>query len=191
MTTIDTGGNRIYFAGNPWPEGHAINTFDWTAKRVDGDLWFEFHLQSAQYDHERKIVDDEDTDYNSEWEAPSVWTNYGRSTMSATQWHAGGFKVCPIEDFSMETLDGMTFEIDAGSDPGEEYPERAFHIYLLGHDAVVDHRIHFKRIGDSTRFDILWSGKIALIYVGDDTPKYRFEARLHAVECPGIPALQG
>jgi hypothetical protein len=88
--------DRIVFAGNPWPEGHAIARFEWTADIRDGQVWFGFHLESANYYAEREGDDlgDEATD----WQAPIVWDNYHRARISSTYWHRGGFVVCALTD---------------------------------------------------------------------------------------------
>ncbi len=66
------------------------------------------------------------------------------------------------------------------------HEERAFHIYLLGHDAVADHRITFTRVPGTQLFDIAWQGKIALAYVGNYAPEHPFRAEIHGVQLPSI-----
>jgi hypothetical protein len=178
---------RIVFPGNPWPEGHPIEEFAWTARIEDGDLWFDLHLRSAEYDSEREI-EDEDDEKDSDWEAPTVWNNYHQCTLSSTFWgEAGGFRVCPVDAFSPVWLDGRVFAIDPIDSEIDDADNRPFHIYLLGHDSVANHRIEFRRIADSDTFDILWTGDIALSYVGDYRLGHRFDARIARVPCPAIP----
>ncbi|WP_213600936.1 hypothetical protein [Pseudoxanthomonas japonensis] len=185
---------RIHFPGNPWPEGHALTEFAWTARVVDGVVWCDLHLRSADYYAERDIELDEgeDEDHDSSWEAPGVWGNYHRCTLSSTFWDdEGGFAVCPVDTFTPAWLDGRTFEVDTiagGTLADIELDDLAFHIYLLGHDSVANHRIAFRRIGDSDRFDILWSGDIALTYAGDDNLDRRFDARIANVPFPTLPS---
>lgn len=178
--------NRIYFEDNPWPEGHPINTFEWTANVKDGDVWFDFHLKSAEYYAERDIDDDDDVDYESDWKAPCVWGNYHACTMSSNFWHEGGFKVCTLEEFTPEFLDGLEIEVDMHPENAEDWDDLAFHIYLLGHDAVACHKIKFIRQGDSERFSINWAGRIAQAYVGDYEFKHRFAL---TVENQPLPTL--
>ncbi|MBA3929775.1 MAG: hypothetical protein C0521_09320 [Xanthomonas sp.] len=185
---MDDVQGRIHFPGNPWPEGHALTEFAWTARVADGVVWCDLHLRSAAYYAERDIELDgnDDEDHDSSWEAPGVWGNYHRCTLSSTFWDEdGGFALCPVAAFTPAWLDGRTFEVDAiagGTLDGIELDELAFHLYLLGHDSVANHRIAFQRVGDSDRFDITWSGDIALTYAGDDALQHRFEARV-----PGVP----
>ena len=68
------------------------------------------------------------------------------------------------------------------------YEDRAFHIYLLGHDAVADHRIAFTRVPGTQLFDLDWRGKIALAYVGDYEPEHCFRAEIRGVQLPNIGA---
>jgi len=167
--------NRIYFEGNPWPEGHPLKEFKWTAKVVDGDVWFDIHLESADYYSERDIEDDEDVDYESDWEAPIVWGNYHSCTMSTNYWHKGGFRVCRLDEYSPDYLDGLELEIDMRPDQIEEWDDLAFHIYLLGHDAVACHRIKFIREPNCDDFSIQWQGRAAQAYVGDYEFKHPFK----------------
>ena len=179
---------RIVFAGSPWPEGHAIEEFEWTARAVGDALWFDLHLRSAGYDAEREIEDNEDGNESSDWQCPGVWGNYHACILSSTYWGGeGGFRVCALGECSADWLDGRRFEVDPVEGVIEDPDERAFHIYLLGHDSVANHRIEFRRIGDSERFDILWTGEIALTYAGEDELAHRFEARVTAVPYPTLP----
>lgn len=59
--------DRIFFAGNPWPEGHPIRTFQWSARLCDGMVWFDFHLETIDYDAERDIRLGEDEDDVPGW----------------------------------------------------------------------------------------------------------------------------
>ncbi len=192
---------RILFPGNPWPEGHPIEEFAWTARMEGGDLWFDLHLRSADYSSEREYdVDDEDEDAPA-WEAPFVWNNYHCCTLSSTFWgEKGGFRICPIEAFSLAWLDGRVFAVDPvdgeigetdadDTDDAENSGGRPFHIYLQGHDSVANHRIEFRRIYDSDAFDIFWTGDIALSYFGNYRLEHKFEARIARAPCPAIPPL--
>lgn len=191
---MDDLPGRIHFPGNPWPEGHALTEFAWTARVVDGVVWCDLHLRSADYYAERDIELDEggDEDHGSSWETPGVWGNYHRCTLSSTFWDDdGGFAVCSVDMFTPTWLDGRTFEVDTiagGTLADVELDDLAFHIYLLGHDSVANHRIAFRRIGDSDRFDIAWSGDIALTYAGDDDLDHRFDARIDNVPFPTLPS---
>ncbi len=179
--------DRIYFKDNPWPEGHPIKAFAWSAREVEGDVWFDFHLESADYHAERRIQDDEEVDYPSDWAAPIVWGNYHACTLSSDYWHEGGFRVCASADYTPELLDGLELIVDPDPDAIEDFDDLAFHIYLLGHDAVGQHRIRFERIGDSLRFRIVWSGLIAQAYVGDYEFKHEFSAVISSAEFPRLP----
>ena len=177
--------NRIWFAGNPWPEGHPIKQFEWKAEIRDGVVWMLLHLESADYYSERRI-DDKDAEYDSDWEAPIVWGNYHQCILSCTYWqNHRGFPVCPVEQFSAEFLDGYEAIVDPLPESADKgFDDRAFHIYLLGHDAVAGHRIHFRRRAGSDRFDIEWTGKIAKAYVGDYEYRYDFRSRIFDVQAP-------
>ena len=106
--------------------------------------------------------------------------------MSAAR--SGGFRVGPLAPVSAAALDGAEFAVDPVEDEIEDVEDLAFGLYLLGHDSAVDRRVRFVRRGDGERFDILWSGRIALTYVGRYRPEYRFQARIHDVPMPALPS---
>jgi hypothetical protein len=177
--------NRIYFKDNPWPEGHPIKNFTWSAEIREGDVWFHFHIETDDYYSERDIENDEDVEYESDWHAPIVWGNYHRCTMSTNDWHNGGFRACSKEEYTEEFLDGLEIKVDMDPDSIDDWDDYAFHIYLLGHDAVAKHKIKFIRTNQS-KFDIEWSGKIAQAYVGDYNFKHDFKTLIKGVEAPNL-----
>jgi hypothetical protein len=176
--------NRIYFKDNPWPEGHPIKKFVWSARVEAGDVWFDFHLESVNYYAEREIEDDEDMEYASDWAAPIVWGNFHSCTLSTNNWHEGGFKVCRLEQYSPDFFNGLELEVDKDQQSADDCNYLAFHIYLLGHDSAAKHKIKFERIGDTDLFNIAWSGKIALAYVGDYEYKHDFSTFISGVKFP-------
>ena len=176
--------NRIYFIGNPWPEEHPIKTFDWQAKVKDNEVWFDFHLESADYYSEREIEDDEDAEYESDWKAPLVWESFHSCTLSSNYWHEGGFRVCKTSEYSPEFLDGLELEVDMHPERIEDWEDMAFHVYLLGHDAVAYHKIKFLREKNTDKFSILCNGRAAQAYVGDYEFKYSFQFTVNNQKFP-------
>jgi hypothetical protein len=173
--------SRIWFAGNPWPEGHPVRKFEWKAEIREGIVWMLMHLETADYYSERRL-DDGDTEHDSEWEAPNVWGNYHRCILAS-----GGIPVCSVAEFSTNLLDGYEAVVDPLPEAaGMAFNELAFQIYLLGHDSVADHRIRFVRRGGSDRFDIEWTGRIALTYAGDYEFRHDFKARIIDVQAPQL-----
>ena len=96
---------RIFFNGNPWPEGHPIKKFELIAREINGDVWFAVELQSENYYSERNIDDDENTEYASDWEAPIVWGNFHRCSVSTDE--SQGFIVCALPGYNKEFLEGL------------------------------------------------------------------------------------
>ena len=138
--------DRIWFPGNPWPRGHRLAELEWLgrfspAKRT---LFFQLHLRSEDYDGEVGPNGDGDHEVADEdvgdWHSPGVWSNYHACVLSASYWGAGGFAVGTEDDpFDFRSVGQVAYRID--SPPPEEWDERAFGVYLLGHDGVGDHRI--------------------------------------------------
>jgi hypothetical protein len=175
---------RIYFPGNPWPEGHALEQLLWGA-RLDSErgLLFDLHLTSAAYYAERNavVVDDAAGDFQS----AGVWSNYHACTLSSSYWHEGGWVVGDDDaPLVFAELAERTFVVDDPASPGfalDDLEDRAFHIYLLGHDDVVDHRIRFAPDATTGLWTLDWRGRIALAYVGDDDHRHSFR-----VEATGL-----
>ncbi|AWK05025.1 hypothetical protein HYN56_12620 [Flavobacterium crocinum] len=182
--------NRIYFLGNPYPNGHALEEFEWSGRiEEDESIWFDFHLKTENYyaEDDTNLNDEEDEDAESDWDAKGVWENFHRCTMSSTFWGDNGIKIntksekVSFNDLIKEALLADTFPLDDDYD----YDDVAFGIYLLGHDSCANHRIQITPTTPN-RFDIDWSGKIALTYVGNYEFKYDFKLHLENVEFDGF-----
>ena len=173
--------DRVYFKGNPWPEGHPLDAFGWKAKVVDGDVWFDFHIETVDYNAERDIEEDWDVEHDSDWASPEVWKNYRRCILSSWEWHEGGFKVCSAEDYSPEFLDGLEIAVDAKPAGHEDDKDFAFLIYVFEHGPVGNNRFTFKRIPGTDLFDITWTGQLAKHRAG----KFKFgnELSMLLIEC--------
>ena len=191
--------DRIYFVDNPWPNGHHIINFKWGAhfkyeeveeweERVG--LYFDLHLETADYDEEDLDEDEEDEDEEADdWHAKIVWNNYHSCTLSSEEWNYKGFLVGSDETpFNPEALDGKEYAIDFLSEEVQEDwdPElTAFDIYLLGHDATAFHTIKFTKVENQT-YQINWKGKIALAYVADYEFRYDFHVSISSTSFAGI-----
>ncbi|MEH1014086.1 hypothetical protein V6U90_13365 [Micromonospora sp. CPCC 206060] len=189
-------GDVIVFPGNPWPAGHQISAFEWTGRLEPGpQLWFDLHLRTADHpDPPPGPVDATDHD-PAGWTSPDVWHNYHACTLSSTHWGHYGFLVgTPDRPLTLGALDGREFLVDqlpdapdnAGADQDDEDYDRAFGIYLLGHDTVAAHRIAFRQAPGGA-FDVGWQGRIALSYHDLRAPFDRsFHARIHRVRLEQI-----
>lgn len=173
---------RIHFPGNPWPDGHAIATFRWSGRLVEDELVFDLHLESAGYDDEGEGTEGED-----DWESPIVWGNYHRCSLSSRKWGHSGVPIAgPKRPFDFATLSGRTLLADKANDQLVlEHEDRAFHIYLLGHDAVASHRITFERAADGM-WEIAWKAKVALEYTGSKTLNHELDAKITGVRFEGF-----
>jgi hypothetical protein len=178
---------RIYFPGNPWPGGHAVTAFVWTARVERGTgIWFDLHLETENYyaaDEGRE--DDDEPETGSDWESRIVWSNYHSCTMSSTAWLGQGFLVATKhEPLDMKAVSGKEFRFD--KPPVDLTPPRPFNIYLTGHDSVADHRVTFTRQRGKPAYDVDWQGRIAMTYSGDEEFRYKFRAELTGVTFDGI-----
>jgi hypothetical protein len=189
----------MWFPGNPWPDGHRVEEFDWSG-RLDhlGRLWFDLTLRTADYDEADATDDDEDEEPDDvpAWEAPIAWNNYHRCTLSSTFWEdaTGLLAATPERPFHLAgpqpqrlTADPLPIE-DLDADP-------AFHVYLLGHDSVADHTVTFTADGTG-HHRVDWSGRIALTYAGDEEFAHEFRAEIRGVRlarvipADGMPAAE-
>jgi hypothetical protein len=169
---------RIWFVGNPWPGGHALEALEWSGRLDERGLHFDLHLRSVSYYAEAKPVKD---DIDSDWESVGCWSNYHRCTLSSTFWgQDDGIAVADEDDrLDWDELSEWVFHVDSRVD-ASDHDEHSFHIYLMGHDSVARHRIRFLD-GRGRSFRLEWDAKVALTYVG----KRDFEHRLR-VEAPAL-----
>jgi len=160
--------DRIYFVDNPWPNGHRIVNFKWSA-----------HFKDEEEENEE--VDD--------WHAKIVWNNYRSCTISSQEWHNKGFRVGSDEaPFDLEALSGKEYVIDFLTKNEKEnfdFDLTAFDVYLLGHDATAFHTIKFTKVENHT-YQIDWKGKLALAYKGDYEFRYDFHTCISSTSFSGI-----
>lgn len=184
--------NRIVFVDNPWPDGHAIQELEWSARiEPETGLWFELHLVSDDYYADDAPDEEEDVDEDvSDWKSKTVWTNYHACTLSSTYWDHQGFLVgTKDQPFDFATIGDRLFEVDP-LPPDDDPYERAFGIYLLGHDGVADHKIRITPLAEQ-RYELDWRGKIAMEYVGDFDFDSDFYARSDQLTFAGIQLPDG
>lgn len=182
---------RIWFPGNPWPDGHRIEEFGWTGRLDDlGRLWFDLTLRTAAYDEAGSTAQEDEPDDQPDWEAPIVWNNYHQCTISSTFWEnaTGLLAATPGRPFLLAgpkptrlTADPLPIE-DLDAEP-------AFHVYLLGHDSVAGHTITFTADGTGGH-SIDWIGRIALTYAGDETFSYEFRAEIQEARLEHVTRLE-
>lgn len=176
--------NRIYFLENPYPKGHNLKEFLWSGRiEEDKSMWFDFHLKTDEYSAGDE-TDDDDEESKSDWDSKVVWDNYHNCTMSSTYWGDRGIQIhktaakVVFNDFIKEPLLADTFTFD---DEEFDSDDVAFGIYLLGHDTCANHEIEITPTGKN-KFEIEWSGKIALTYSGEDEFSHDFTLFLQNIE---------
>lgn len=184
--------NRIFFKGNPYPAGHGIKKFVWSGRLDEKEqLWFDLHLETDDYNAEEE-EDDYDDDYEdedegSDWEAKIVWENFGSCTISSTKWQSKGIKINTSQGkFDFNDLLQKPLEVDTlPLEDDLDLEDLSFHIYLLGHDSCANHKIKFSR-NSNNKFDIEWTGKIALTYSGEEEFDHDFTAYIQDVTFDGF-----
>jgi len=186
-----TPAGRILFPGSPWPRGHAVEKFRWSARiEQESGLWFDLHLKSAAYKAEDVVGAEDDREDVPNWESKGVWNNYGSCTISSDCWWDGGFQPAdPGVAFDFATLADRLFHVDPL--PIDEEVDRAFGIYLQGHDTTADHRILFRRPTAGGPWSIHWRGKIELSYLGGVGFEHEFRTLIEGAEFEGIVMPQG
>jgi hypothetical protein len=193
--------NRIFFKGNPYPLGHVIKEFVWDGNLdEDGQLWFDLHLKTDSYYAEDLISEDEPTEEEldaTDWDSKIVWGNYHACTMSSTFWGSSGILIDAAKFNSTQPklnfanwlatrLIADTLPPNSSFMPDDiEWDDMALNIYLLGHDACANHQIDISQVGKNL-FNFAWTGKIALVYAGDDEFKYDFSANIANVKFDGF-----
>jgi hypothetical protein len=184
---------RIWFPGNPWPTGHAIQEFRWSG-RLDtgGRLWFDLHLETVDYHSEGPPG----LEHEDSWRSPVVWGNYGNCTLSSTFWQdegstglLAGSAEAPLDWASLVGREFWADPADEGATIDQDQ-EPAFRIYLLGHDAVAAHRVRFRDGSAPGVFDIEWTGRIALAYTGEHSLLHTFRAQISGAKFEGFELPQ-
>ncbi|MBU2666203.1 hypothetical protein KOI35_22130 [Actinoplanes bogorensis] len=179
---------RIWFPGNPWPDGHRVDEFEWAGRLDDlGQLWFDLSLRTADYDE----AGDPGPDDRPDWESPIVWNNYHRCRISSTFWGEATGVLAATPGRPFRIADPQPQRLAADPLPIEDLDaDPAFHVYLLGHDSVAEHTITFTADADgSHRID--WTGRVALTYAGDETFRYEFRAEIHGARLTQVTASAG
>jgi hypothetical protein len=179
---------RILFPGNPWPEGHGIRTFKLQAALSESHgVGLLMHLETADYDWEGP-----GRPGGGDWGSADTWGNYGACTLSNTEWGYLSKQLvrldAPPSRFDWRTLAGRSIRLDPVEALAPDWAptDQPFQIYLLGHDAVADHRIDNAAGSEPGLFDLRWSGRIALFYAGEETFRHRFEASIHDAAFAGF-----
>lgn len=167
-------GPRMWFPGNPWPAGHAIEEVTWAGVLTADGLRFELRIQSADYYADDPEDQDEDEhEPESDWLAKIVWGNYHACHIE------GGFPLASAPDLERPlAFDRLDPEIP------EDFDDAYFATYLLGHDSVADHNLRFSPVAEGHQLH--WDGKIALTYGGDEDLRYRFWAEVPRVRFEGF-----
>ena len=172
---------RIWFPGNPWPDGHGLSEFAWSG-RLDrrGRLWFDLHLRTLPYADE--VGPRPGTDVESGWASASTWTAYDRATLSSTFWPDAATGVLaatrPIPfrfgDFRPQIRAADPLPVDPEGKP-------AVNLYLFGPGAAAEHEIEFTR-QPAGGFTIVWTGRINPTQGGSPVFDHEFRAEVSDVE---------
>lgn len=190
---------RIYFPNSPWPHGHALKDFLWSARLIpNSGIWFDFHLHTVDYnsEHPPALDDDASTD-GPGWDSSLVWNNFHSCTLSSTTWACeaqegddlGVLAATASLPLNLREPLDLTCDTDLSDPPDAPRP---FGIYLLGHDTAADHHIHIRPNPNpdphsaARTFHITWTGQIALVYSGEYEFKHRFQATIPAATFQGI-----
>lgn len=182
---MDTN-NRIFFKGNPFPQGHPVKTFSWCGE-IDAQrgLIFHFHLVTEDYNMEDRSDDVQDD--LTDWQSKTVWNNYHSCKLSSKAWGNEGILVPTLDKrFDFDQAFPVVLSVDhLPLDEDWDPDDLAFGIYLLGHDSCAGHRIEIKRVNGNV-FNLNWTGKIALTYAGEEDFDYEFEAIVSSISFDGI-----
>ncbi len=186
---------RITFPDNPWPAGHAVQSIDFYVHlhETEGaclglslkseDYYVKEGLNAALSEAEQECENDTDL---SDWQAKGAWANYHACSIIDAAPAVGVPLHSSGERISLRHLEDLRVHADPveALDADWNFDDRAFSIYLLGHDAVCDHRFWFRKSDHG--FAIHWTGKIALAYSGDLEWKHEFCAEIQDVPFGGF-----
>lgn len=183
---------RIWFEGNPWPNGHAVEEFIWQILLQEDAPRLLLHLRSEEYmgDDSEDLIDEEVNDdaEGDDWSTPGVWGNYGQCVLSNIYWGVNG-NIAPKINWPIlknpENIDLYVDPLNSEASLNDNYRENAFDIYLLGHDSVRGNKISI--FTDRPGFyNVKWAGAIALSYSGEYDYRYRFFTVIEGVQFGGF-----
>jgi hypothetical protein len=181
--------NRIIFKDNPYPAGHLIKEIRWSGRLEAGrGLIFDFHLETEDYSHNQPDVNEASEEKDlSDWYSKQVWQNYHSCTMSSLAWGSSGILAASADSpFDFSSRFPLKLSVDPLPLPDDvEWDDLALGIYLLGHDACAGHKINIESVMDN-KYNIHWTGKIALAYVGEADFNYEFDVELYDIPFDGI-----
>lgn len=195
---------RIWFEGNPWPGGHRIASFRFGAHiDLDRGSWnpdmlgkrpalaLDFELITERYDKEDGS--DRFASGPTDWTSKSVWNNFQTCRLSSSE--TSDLPGIAVSDSSVPfVFDQASYRFTADPLPIGEFEDfptvAAFGIYLLGHDAAADHRIHLHSRQPDGSYTVEWTGKVARAYVGDDNFEFGFRAHIDGVRFDSISLFQ-
>jgi hypothetical protein len=195
---------RIWFEGNPWPGGHRIASFRFGAHiDLDRGSWnpdmlgkrralaLDFELITERYDEEDGT--DRFDSGPTDWTSKTVWNNFHTCRLSSSE--TSDLPGIGVSDgtvpfvFDQESYSFTADPLPIG-DMEDFHTVAAFGIYVLGHDAAADHRIHLHSRQPDGSYTVEWTGKVARAYVGDDNFEYGFRAYLEGVRFDSISLFQ-
>ncbi|MEO1435249.1 MAG: hypothetical protein AAFV80_06900, partial [Bacteroidota bacterium] len=191
--------NRIWLKNNPWPNGHGLEKVRFYATLSGDGIHLHLELKSEKYyaaegweniheiaeAHDFKLEEQNEED---EWLYYACWLNYHACHLQPNKKVVLGNAEQP---FSMDQLNGLQLILD---DPppieknwgGIDFDNLYFHCYVLGHDAVGHHHIKIQATSQSNHFDIDWTGKIALAYIGEEEFRYDFTIQIRNIPFEGF-----
>ncbi|MFD7659569.1 hypothetical protein ACFV4N_36820 [Actinosynnema sp. NPDC059797] len=164
---------RIWFPGNPWPDGHRIAMFAWNGRLDhDGRLWFNLELTTAPYLETPPSEAVAGTDH---WSSAETWEEYERCWL--TSYGFGDLLAgTPERPFRLTRPHRLTADPLPLSRPGADL---TWFTHVLGHDASADHELVFTPEATGTGHRIDWTAKVALTYLlGEEDFRHGFRVLL-------------
>lgn len=183
---------RIWFEGNPWPQGHALLDFQLGAFLHEGGVTLSLLLKSTEYrDAGGAVEPPEEQAATGDWESRGVWNNYHRCSIES-----GAIADQPplaIDPATKLPVPGQRLRFDTLADEppnGFDPQDNLLQCYILGHDAVRDHDLKIGAGSAHGLYRIDWSGRVALAYAGDYFYRYRFRVEVEDAPFVGFEITQ-
>lgn len=165
--------NKIYFIGNPWPNGHLIKEGAGMSLFKNNNLIFvKLSLKSENY-----CLESESFSRETDWECVDSWSNYCFANLNLCE----ELEVDCTKFASLLTKSEFLLKATSLPINYDDLDINRNHCYILGHDDVVGHKIKLIKL-ENNNYNVEWSCEYVGTYFGNYEPSQNILIKLFNIE---------